>query len=211
LNVKSHLKQAIRRILEAARFFNQKASESAGLSGGQHNNNDTKKQEEWYNIGISLGYHLFMSGRDHETSYKINKGSARYLCYIGNLDLAESCYKRAISEADHLGRIDDKMGCLFELSNHVYQIWGRYDEALANYQSVLKYYYQTDNLAERSAVLRSIAEIYDSKGDDYEAMKMLNESLEINRKIDNQIAIGSLLNGIALIHRCYLLASPIQY
>jgi tetratricopeptide (TPR) repeat protein len=141
-----------------------------------------------------------MSGRDHETSYKINKGSDRYLCYIGNLDLAESCYKRAISEADCFGRIDDRMECLFELSNHVYQIWGRYDEALANYQSVLKYYDQTDNLTERSAVLRSIAEIFDSKGDDYEGMKILNEILEICKNIGNKEGIEANLIGMTLIY-----------
>ena len=68
-------------------------------------------EEEGYSIAISYAYHLHMAGGSyHEKSFTHNKGLAEYASKIGDLDIAERCYKRAIAEAEYLGHIKDKYG-----------------------------------------------------------------------------------------------------
>ena len=40
-----------------------------------------------------------------------------YASKIGDLDIAERCYKRAIADAEYLGHIKDKMDCLYYMTS----------------------------------------------------------------------------------------------
>ena len=81
---------------------------------------------------------------------------------------------------------------LFDLSN-IYNIWGRNNEALSNYQDLLNYYIQNKMEYEQALTLNNIGKIHQSKGEYDDALKNYKESLAIARKLGNQV-------GIAMVH-----------
>jgi tetratricopeptide (TPR) repeat protein len=117
----------------------------------------------------------------HEKSFTHNKELVEYASKIGDLDIAERCYKRAIAEAEYLGHIKDRMDCLFYMTKNVCDIWARYEESRSNYKSLLEYYDNANDSHLRSAVLNSIAIIHDNKGEYEQALKLYNQSLEKRR------------------------------
>lgn len=121
----------------------------------------------------------------------------------GNLDLAERCYKKAIEDAKDLRRIGDMMKPLHDMSRRVYFIWGRYDVACENYQTVLDYYRKLGSRGMKNVAIdpEHMALINQNRGQYEEALRLLQESLEISKKIGNKEDIASFLNNIALIHQ----------
>ena len=136
----------------------------------------------------------------HEKSFTYNKGLADYASKIGDLDIAERCYKRAIADAEYLGKVKDNMDCLYYMTANIYDVWARYEEAVSNYQSLLKYYDSANDSSMRAAVLNNMAIIHGKKGEYEEALKLYNESLEISRQFGHSQIIANTLNNIALIH-----------
>jgi tetratricopeptide (TPR) repeat protein len=164
-------------------------------------NNDITNIEERYSILMSCAYHLDMSGGTyHEKSFTYNKLLAIYASKIGDLDIAERCYKRAIFNAEYLGHIKDKMECLYYMTRNGYDIWGRYEEAASNYQSLLKYYDSINDSRMRVSILSNIAIIHAIKGEHEQAMDLFKDNLETAREIGDQELISGSLNNIALIH-----------
>jgi len=99
-------------------------------------------------------------------SYIENEKLARYACDIGDLDLAERCYKRAIADAEQLvGHIYDKIGCINDISYKVYFVWGRYDEAYKNFQDVLKYFQDIGDRQYQAGALNNMALIHETRGE----------------------------------------------
>jgi tetratricopeptide (TPR) repeat protein len=196
----------------AARFFESLQGQEKEKLGEQQeqgeklnrqniDNISIKGEGEGYSIAISYAYHLHMAGgRYHEKSFTHNKELAEYASKIGDLDIAERCYKRAIAEAEYLGHIKDSMDCLFYMTQNVYDIWARYEESLSNYQSLLEYYDSVNDSHKRSVVLNNIALIHSKKGEYDQALELYNQSLEIARGIGDQKGIGTTLNNIAGIH-----------
>jgi tetratricopeptide (TPR) repeat protein len=181
----------------AAKFFESLMEEERNRQA----NDNTNIGEENRSIVMSYAYHLHMAGGTyHEKSFTPNKLLAIYAFKIGDLDIAERCYKRAIFDAEYLGHIKDKMECLYDMTRDVYDIWARYEESLSNYQSLLEYYASANDSQKRSAVLNNIALIHDKKGEYDQALELYNDSLEIKRGIGYQQGIGTALNNIALIH-----------
>ena len=111
---------------------------------------------------------------DHEKSFAYNKALAIYASKIRDLGIAERCYKRAIDDAKYLGRSKDEMGCLLDMTLDVYYVQGRYEEALSNYQSLLKYYEKVIDSENRARVLNNMAMIYDDQGEIEQAMQHYN-------------------------------------
>jgi hypothetical protein len=68
------------------------------------------EESGFYQISIGCAYHLHNAAeRRYEESYLENEKLARYASNIGDLDLAERCYKRAIDDSEQLvGHIDYK-------------------------------------------------------------------------------------------------------
>ena len=131
-----------------------------------YNTSIGEEGEEGYSIAISYAYHLYMAGGSyHEKSFTHNKGLAEYASKIGDLDIAERCYKRAIAEAEYLGHNKDKMDCLYDMTINVYDTWARYEESLSNYQSLLEYYDSANDSYMRASVLNNIAGIHFNKGE----------------------------------------------
>jgi tetratricopeptide (TPR) repeat protein len=169
-----------------------------------NDNTNIEGEEESRSIVMSYAYHLHMAGgRYHEKSFSSNKELAEYASKIGDLDLAERCYKRAIDDAKYLGRLQDEMNCLWDTTQNVYYVWGRYEESLSNYQSLLKHYDKVNGRGNRARLLNNIAIINKNKGEYEQALKLYNESLEITRKIGDQYMVGRTLNNmaVALIHQ----------
>jgi tetratricopeptide (TPR) repeat protein/energy-coupling factor transporter ATP-binding protein EcfA2 len=159
------------------------------------------EEAERYTIAISYPYHLHMAGGKYrEKSFVHNKILAEIASKMGNLDIAERSYKRAIDDAKHLGRIQDEKSCLLDMTTAAYDIWGRYEEALSNYQSLLEYYDKTNDSRMRARILNNMGLIHKDTGEYEEAMKLYNQSLEILKKLGYRQAIASSLNNIAIIH-----------
>ncbi len=179
----------------ASKFFE-------GLQQQKQNrlNKEVSFEGEDYEIAISFAYHLHMAGRQHEKSYIRNKELGDYALTIGDLDVAERCYKRAIVDAKELGNLEYEIRCVANLSSHVYRVWGRYDEAFKNFQAVLEYYRDIGDRRGQATVLNSIALILQDRGEYKEAIKVLDESLEIAREIDDKLGISNSLANIANIH-----------
>jgi tetratricopeptide (TPR) repeat protein len=162
---------------------------------------EERKDQETYAISKSYAYHLHKAGGKYsEKSLVYNRELAKYASKIGDLIAAERCYKRAIDDAKYLGRTQDEMDCLLNTTNDVYYVWGRYEEALSNYQRLLDYYDTINDYVMRAAVLNNIAMIHYKKAEYEQAMHMYNQSLEISKKIGDQQAIAYTLNNIAMIH-----------
>jgi tetratricopeptide (TPR) repeat protein len=165
----------------------------------QDNNNIGIRGQESYINATSRAYYFHMAG-DHEKSFSYNKELATYASKIGDLDVAERCYKRAIDDAEYLGRVKDKMDCLYNMTTNVYSVWGRYEEALSNYKSLLEYYKSVNDSNMLAAVLRRMGWIHYRKGEYDQAMELYKQSLDIARKIGDQQGIAQTLNNIAAIH-----------
>jgi|tagenome__1003787_1003787.scaffolds.fasta_scaffold20985577_1 tetratricopeptide (TPR) repeat protein len=179
------------------------------ISGGLRTQNG-------YKVSLSAAYHLHMSGKSPDESFKRNKEIGDYASQIGDLDLAERCYKSAIEDIKQLQRIKSKeedkevidmqalksreMWCLNAMAHNVYSTWGRYDEALSLYKSVLEYSKQSNNQEMNAAILNNISFICYNKGEYDQALDLYNQSLDISKKIGDQEGIATTLNNIALVH-----------
>ncbi len=53
--------------------------------------------------------------------------------------MAEKNYSRSLEASKNLDSAD-QMSVLFDLTFNVYQTWGRYNEAITNYETLLGYY-----------------------------------------------------------------------
>jgi tetratricopeptide (TPR) repeat protein len=137
---------------------------------------------------------------DHEKSFSHNQDLAQYASKIGDLDVAERCYNRAIADAEYLGRIQDEMKCLLNITNAVYYVWGRYEESLSNYAKLLDYYGNINNHVIKAAVLNNIGMIHYKKSEYDQALDKYNQSLEISKRLGDLYTTGLTLNNIGLIH-----------
>jgi tetratricopeptide (TPR) repeat protein len=196
----------------AAKFFEsltqqqkeleRRAVEIEGLNNNDDNTNTEIKLEDndRYFLAISTAYHLHMAGgKNREKSLTHNMELGLYASSIGDLDVAERAYKRAITDAECLERAGDMFKCLYLITRTVYYIWGRYDDALSTYQLLL-HYNNKSNDETHGTLLNSMAAIYYHKGDYDQAMKLYNESLEIENKIGDREGMADTLYNTSLIH-----------
>ncbi len=170
---------------------------------------DVKKMDN-YKMDVSAAYHLHMSGKSPEDSFRRNRNIGNHASKIGDLDLAERCYKMALKDIKQIqypkgetngqNIVSEGMWCLNNFAVNVYYIWGRYDEALSNYQTVLAYSKEIKDKAMESDVLNNIALIHDNKGEYDQALELYNQSLKIKKEIRDQHGIAMTLNNIAVIH-----------
>ena len=178
----------------------QQLREKEAEDNYDNNSNVIKLTKRSYEIAIGCANHLHNAGR-YEESYTYNERLANYASNtIGDLDLAERCYKMAIDDAEKLGNLEGKIKCIHDLSWRVYYLWGRYDEALAKYQYVLKYSKDIGNRSKQSIVLNNMGLIYQNRGDYDTALSKYNESLEIKRQLGDKQFIASSLNNIGSIY-----------
>ena len=63
------------------------------------------------------------------------------------------------------------INCTFEMTNNVYVVWGRHDEAIKNYESILKYYIEKGDEEGRANTLGNLAVMHTYKGEYDEAIK----------------------------------------
>jgi len=71
------------------------------------------------------------------------------------------------------------MKCLYGMTANVYFVWGRYEEALSNLQSLLKHSDKVNDREMRANALNGIALILITKGEDEQALKLYNQNLGI--------------------------------
>ncbi len=179
--------------------YHKRAAEFFASLQIQKKRADEADKQESYSISISRAYHFHMAG-DHEKSLAYNKELAEYAFKIGDLDVAERCYRKAIDDAKNLGRPKDEMDCMFHMTQNVYDTWARYNESMSNYQHLLEYYDSVNNILMEAAVLNNIAIIYDVRGKSDLAIEIYNKNLKLMKELGNQRGIATTLNNIALIH-----------
>jgi len=151
-------------------------------------------------IKLGCAYHLHKAGDYKEESYKRNNSLAEYTSKIGYLDIAERCYKRAIADAKYLGRLEDERACLLKMTRNVYTIWGRYEDALSNFHSLLKYYDEVNDRGNQARLLNNIAVIHERKGEYEQALELYNQSLEIARQVGDLGGMAYTLNNMGMIY-----------
>jgi tetratricopeptide (TPR) repeat protein len=99
------------------------------------------------NNSIAYAYHVYHADQPHE-SYLYNKSLAEVASKMGDLDLAERCYRRAIDNAYNLGNNIAHVVCLINLSRNVLNIWNKYDDSIANYRWILNNFSPRDEVSE---------------------------------------------------------------
>lgn len=152
------------------------------------------------NTTIGCAYHLHEAGL-HKESLDFNVKLAAYAARIGELDLAERCYLRAIEDAVNLGDDKSKMDLIFELTRNIYYTWGRYEESVENYKQLLKYYSENGNEGNLAVTLNNLGIIYQKRGEYEAALEKYNESLEIAEKLGNQKRYALIIRQIGTLLR----------
>jgi tetratricopeptide (TPR) repeat protein len=156
-----------------------------------------------YNIKLGCAYHLHESDLPEmrEKSYDYNTELAQIASSVGDLDLAERCYKRAINDAEQIEHFEDKkMKCILDLTNSVYVVWGRYNDAYDNYQLLLKSFSDIKSDKDRANVLSSIAKLHYIKQEYDEALRVLNDWMQIEEQLGNQYGIAAVNHSRAMIY-----------
>jgi tetratricopeptide (TPR) repeat protein len=130
---------------------------------------------------------------------------AEYAWRIGDLDQAERCYNTATNDAVKLNKIKDEKVTLLELTNNVLMLWGRYNEALSNYHSLLDYFSKSpgdQNLKYKSEALLGIGDIHARRRDGIDiALTNFDASLEISRKISDKVGEAMALLQMGNVYR----------
>jgi NTE family protein len=89
---------------------------------------------EDYSLYIRYATHLYEAGIQ-DKSFVINKKIARFSFSVGDLDVSERCYLRAIDDAKKMNHIDDAIDCMKELLK-VYRVWGRYADEQKTFNNI---------------------------------------------------------------------------
>jgi tetratricopeptide (TPR) repeat protein len=161
--------------------------------------NTTKDISYLLKTEYAYAYHLHEAGK-HEESYTYNIKVAHYASRIGDLDIAERCYIRAINDATQLDDNKKKLDSLYSLTADIYSEWGRNEEAYNNYLILLEYYRNTDDKRKIVSVLLGMAGIHFWKAEYETALKLYNESLAISKELGEQYDVAAVLINIANIH-----------
>lgn len=93
-------------------------------------------------LQIRYAYHLYEAGI-HDKSFINNRKLAQFSFKVGDLDLSERCYLRAIDDAKKIGHIGGAVDCMRELRK-VYLEWNRDDDAQEIYEKVRSILYRND-------------------------------------------------------------------
>jgi tetratricopeptide (TPR) repeat protein len=144
-------------------------------------------------VFIGCAYHLHQAGESmKEKCIQFNKDLAKRASSIGDLDLAERCYKRIIDDSEE---VKDTLDAYLELAHDIYIVWGRYDDAYAVYQELLKY-----SPSNQSAqILSYMAQIHYIKREYEIAMECYDKSFSLAEATANQTLLGEILHDKAII------------
>ena len=181
----------------------KKYHEDAAKFYSRHFEKDIKSGNLSNDIAVGFAYHLHKSGL-HEKSYIHNKDLAIRASYVGDLDLAERCYSRAIDDAEQLGSIGEMMECFLDLTHNVYITWGRYQEAYGNYLDLLKFFQEDSE--QHVLVLNYVAQLHYIRKQYDEALKTYETGLSIiynlknQNKFKNQTLEAEIAHGAGMVY-----------
>ena len=142
---------------------------------------------------IGCAYHLHEAGEPmKEKCIQFNKDLAQRASSIGDLDLAERCYERIIADSTE---VQDTLDAFLELAHGIYIVWGRYDEAYAIYQKLLKH----SSSYQSAQIFSYMAQIHYIKREYEIAMEYYDKSFSLAKDTANQSLLGEILHGKAII------------
>jgi tetratricopeptide (TPR) repeat protein len=185
----------------AADFYLGQAKTTVS-SSDMEEEEEEEEEEGWIALKttlISCAYHLHEAGQ-YKESIRFNSTVAGYASRIGELDLAERCYLRAIDDFAALGDDESKMDLLFDLTTNVYLTWGRYDESIRTYKQLFEYYSRKGDQHGIARTLHQLGIIDENRGQYDAALEKYNESLEIAKKIEDQKGIAVNVHELGNIY-----------
>ncbi|MCJ7767571.1 tetratricopeptide repeat protein [Candidatus Bathyarchaeota archaeon] len=150
-----------------------------------------------FSVFVGCGYHFHQSG-DYKKSLSHNDSLASFAHAIGELDVADECYRRAIEDARAL---DDK-GSLLRIKADwagILATWGKLEEARAIYQEVLPFFEENNDEKSVAIVLANIGHIEKDKSNYCEAELLFKRSLQIYEKLGDQEGVSTSLLDLSLV------------
>ena len=148
-------------------------------------------------VYIGCAYHLHNAGNMPDESININTDLAHRAVNIGDLDLAEKCYKRVIEDINDEKYEKELIDSYLNLAHDVLVVWGRYSEALEIYQQLLDICKIPE---QRIRTLSFMAQIYYIKKDYEEALNLYMTSISLADTIENRSIKAELLHSLGLIY-----------
>ncbi len=150
-------------------------------------------------FGVALGcaYH-FHEACEHKKSYEYNSTLARFATDVGELDVADECFRRAVEDAQAL---KDEGAVIAEKGDwaKVLATWGKLAEAKAIHSEAQAFFEKKGDLRGSAVVLHHLGVIEQDQGNYDEARKLCNQSLEIKKKLGDQAEIAKTLGELATI------------
>ncbi len=189
----------------AAQFF-EKLADSRLTKNGESLVISNKDE---CSICIACVYHIHKSGNRKRESFNKNASLAKISAEMGDLNIAEKCYIRAIKDAQEIQKegapdvsdyLANEMWCRNELALRVYETWGRYNDALINYNSFLEHAKQVNNPRMISRGYNNIGMILNRLLDFDNALEMYEKSLAISKKIGERDMIAVTLDNMGAIY-----------
>jgi tetratricopeptide (TPR) repeat protein len=148
-------------------------------------------------VGLGSAYHSHHAGL-HKASLLLNVSLAHSAAAVGELGVADECYRRAVKDGRDLGDQDAVMQAKGDWAT-VLETWGRIDEAKGIYEELLAYSKNKHDDNREALALHCLAMIEQHKGNYPEAVKLYNDSLDIKRKLGNQSGMAATLHQLAYI------------
>ena len=150
---------------------------------------------------LACGYHFHESG-EYGQSLHYNESLGRLAQEIGELDVADECYRRTIEAAQAIG--DE--GSLMRIKGNwagILVTWGKLEESKAIYEKEVLPFFEKKNDEESVAtVLTSMGQIEKDKSEYSEAERFFKRALEIREKLGDQKGVsGNLIDLSALARR----------
>ena len=154
-------------------------------------------------FGLGSAYHLHQAGA-YDASLHRNATLAKFAQDVGELDLADESYQRAMDAAQHLGNEDFLVTIKVSRARLLVE-WGKLDEAKRIFEEALTYLRldpsRKDYSHDVAATLQNLANIEVASGNYSNAEHLYDEVLKEAAQIADEGLIARTLSNLAFIER----------
>ncbi len=139
------------------------------------------------------------SGDEKILSEALGQAGTQYF-HLGQYDNALNYFNNSLAICQRTGEKSHEISVLNNIGL-IYNTRGHYNEALNFYQKSLNIALQTEKGEEISTTLNNIAQIVRiQQGNNHQALKYLNQALNIVQSVGNKLAEGKILDNIGQIY-----------
>ena len=148
-------------------------------------------------VSVGCAFH-FHEAQEYEKSYTCNYSLARLARSMGELDVADRSFRRAVKDAELLGDENRAMAAKGDWAE-VLQTWGKIDEAKAIYEDELGFFLRHNFERGQAIALSGLAGIARSQSQYDEAERLSKLALDISRRLRDQWGTSANLHGLGII------------